>query len=39
MEREAPSVTERSFETTSKVSRSLPSEDWLAEVVSNESVA
>ena len=35
MEREAPSVTERFFVTISKVSRSLPSVDWLAEVESN----
>ena len=38
LEREAPSVTERSYETTSKESRSQPSADWLAEVVSSVSL-
>ena len=37
MEREAPSVTERFFVITSKVSRSPPSVDWPAEVESSES--
>jgi len=37
LEREALSVTGKSFVTTSKVSRSPPSVDWLAEVESKES--
>ena len=37
LEREALSVTGKSFVTTSKVSRSPPSVDWLAEVESSES--
>ena len=37
-EREAPSVTEKFCETTSRVSPSQPSEDWPDEVASNESL-
>ena len=35
LEREAPSVTERFFVTTSRVSRSPPSVDWRVEVESS----
>ena len=38
MEREAPSVIEKSFEITSKVSPNPLSVDWRAEVVSNVSL-